>query len=104
MIAFDCGSLVATGSTQGTAAAIANDTVSITSTGVGQGAILPGGCYRVLARNSNALGGNNISVYPPSGATIGTALVNVAVPVTPQNSILFIEISATHWAFVSVTG
>jgi len=95
--AFDCQPLVATGSTQGTAAAIASDTVDATSTGTGQGCILPGGCYRIHFWNNNAGGGNPIAVYPPTGGTIDGSTVNAPTTVGPQTSKMFLEVTSGKW-------
>jgi len=102
VLAFNCGTLVATGSTQGTAAAIATDTVSCTSTGANQGVILPAGCYRIIVWNNNAGGGNSIKVYPPSGAQILGLGTNNPATVAAGFAVQFVEIDATHWRTVNV--
>lgn len=98
---FNCGTIVAAGTTQGTATAIANDTVSATSTGANQGIILPAGCYRVVVHNANAGGGNGIIVYPPSGAKIGSNSTNQGVMVAAQGAAEFVEITSTQWRQVN---
>ena len=100
---FTCATLVATGSTQGTAAALAADDTSVTSTGVAQGVILPAQCARLVVRNANGVGGNTILVYPNSGATITTSLVNVGTPISAGAALGFVEFSATHWGTFPVT-
>jgi hypothetical protein len=100
---FTCGTIVAAGSTQGTATAIATDTVGVTSTGVNQGVILPAGCYRVTVRNNNAGGGNNINVYPPTGAKLAAILANMPFSLAAQGAYLFIEVSTTQWDYVQLT-
>jgi hypothetical protein len=101
VVTFTCSSYVAAGSTQGTATLIAADTATITSTGVGQGVILPAGCYRVVLRNLNAV--NQIAVYPPSGAKLGAVAINTALPLAAGATFLYCEVSATQWDYVALT-
>jgi hypothetical protein len=103
VIGFNCGTLVATGTTQGTAALIASDTVSVTSTGANQGIILPAGCYRVVVRNQNTAGGAAINVYPPSGAKIGGTTTNTPVNLAAQAGILLCEVTATQWTAAALS-
>jgi hypothetical protein len=90
---FNCGSLVATGSTSGNATAIIYDTVFATSTGGSQGLILPAGCYRVAVWNNNPNGGNAINIYPPAGAAISTGTTGAAFSLTAHSGILLCEIA-----------
>jgi hypothetical protein len=103
MTTFGCSTIVAAGINQGTATMIGNDTVSATSTGAGQGVILPAGCFRVIVRNSNAGGGNPINVYPPSGAKIAALATNQAQVVIAGGCTMFAEITATQWDYVVMT-
>jgi hypothetical protein len=97
VIAFNCGTLVATGTTQGTAAAIAFDCVSVTATSTNNGVILPAGCYRIVVENDTAPGGATVNVYPPSGAKISGGTVNASFPVSVGGVVEFFEITATQW-------
>jgi hypothetical protein len=103
LTSFSCSTVVAAGSTQGTATAINDDSVSATSTGSGQGVILPAGCYRIVVRNANGLGGNSINVYPPSGASLGTLPTNTALSINAGQSVLCCEVTSTQWVQVLLT-
>jgi hypothetical protein len=103
VVTFDCQNLVATGSTQGTAALIASDTVNATSTGANQGIILPAACNRIVVKNANSSPGNAINVYPPSGAKISSSLANVAVPLPAGNIVMFVEITSTQWNVLTLS-
>ena len=92
------GSISAAGSTQGTATALTVDENVVTTTGSGQGVVLPtaaspyGRSITIFNRGANAL-----LVYPASGAAIDGAAANAGISV-PVNSILtVVSSSATQW-------
>jgi hypothetical protein len=97
VISFDCATIVAAGSTQGTATAIASDSVKVTTTGIGQGVLLPAGCYRVAVWNADSIGGHPVNVYPPSGAQINGHAVNNPASLSIQTASLFIQLPGGLW-------
>ena len=103
VISFLCQNLTAAGTTQGTAAAIASDTVNATSSSPNQGVILPSGCYRVIVTNGNSPGGNSINVYPPSGAKISALSTNQASPLAQGSTVMFLEVTSTQWRVVALS-
>lgn len=92
------GSISAAGSTQGTATALTTDYNVVTTTGSGQGVVLPtaaspfGREITIVNRGANAL-----TVYPDSGAAIDGASTNTGVTVPVNGEISFFSSSATQW-------
>lgn len=105
LVAFNCANLTATGATQGTAAAIGDDNVSVTGASSGLGVILPSGCYRILVWNDNTVvSGRQVAVYPPVGGFIGGAAQNTPVNVAPKAATFFVTYDGgSHWRTITVS-
>lgn len=91
---FQCGTVAAAGTTQGTAANIINDTVRITGSNGVNGVILPSGCYRIILYNAGA---QSCQVYPPVGESLGALAPNVAIPLPPSTGIMWWRLPTGNW-------
>lgn len=92
-------SLVATGSTQGTALALPADVNVFTTVAASTGCILPinpaPGDETIVAN----LGANSLSVYPQTGGTIQTGSANAAFAVAAGKSAKFVaRTGSLNWA------
>jgi len=89
---YGCATIVAAGSTQGTATNITTDHVAVTSTAANQGIILPAGCYLIAVRNNDLpLGSPSINIYPPVGGKIGIGATNAPLALTQGNKVLLLS-------------
>lgn len=98
------GTLAATGSVQGDAAAIVTTSVEVTGADGTKGVILPNTPGAIIAvYNSDAIW--QIKVYPHSGAQIGSAGTNVAINHSPGDVRVYVRVSSTlwHWRFFNNT-
>lgn len=93
--------IVAAGTTQGTATAITANTAIVTTTGAGQGVVLPATAgARVAVMNNDST--NSISVYPQSGAKISGNVTNAAITVSIGHGVLLVWFSSTQWLQVAL--
>jgi hypothetical protein len=92
--------LAATGTTQGTAAAITSDMVKATTSTGNTGIILPAtGGLKIEIHNAGPSIGLN--VYPPSGGSICTGSVNMPIPVNNSFGTILSSIDGVHWYVVN---
>lgn len=98
---FGCNTIAATGTTQGTAALVGDDNVTVTTADASNtGIILPDGCYRIFVKNPNA-NPRAIQVYPPSGQQFRSNATNASQNVNAGESYFFIRVAGeTRWEFV----
>ena len=94
------GAVTAAGSTQGTATAVTDNIIFVTTSSVGSGIVLatPDIGEQVNVVNHTV---NIINIYPASGHTIDAGTVNVPLPLNPGNAVLLVGSSATNWTGVS---
>ena len=90
----------AAGTTQGDAATMVADFVSVATVGDGSGVILRASTPREIKVVCNAASANTLLVYPPSGGTINGATANLPLSLPAKHSAMFIPLSATAWAAI----
>lgn len=90
--------LTATGSTQGTALALAGNYAVFGTVAASTGAILPPSSGQFIVINGGA---SPLSIYPPLGAAINGGTANAAFSVTNGKSALFITNGTSIAAFLS---
>jgi hypothetical protein len=94
------GTLAATGSTQGDAAAITTDAAEVSGADGTKGVILPGTAGAiVVVRNT---GGSTLKVYPNSGAAISGGGTNAAASLFSGTATMYVRTSSTKWYTVSM--
>ena len=96
------GSLVATGSVQGDAAQIVTTSVNVTGADGTKGVILPNSTGAIITVWNND-GTNNLNVYPPVGAALGTTGVNVALAISLKSVTVFHRVTSAFWTFSTFT-
>lgn len=96
------GTLAATGTNQGTAAAIVTDAVNVSGADGTKGVILPNTAAALVAVwNSDAA--SNLKIYPNSGASIGPTAADFPLTVSAKSMTLLVRISSTQWGEVSAS-
>jgi len=97
-VIFHCGDVAATGSNQGTAAALLYPVNNVTDGDGTKGVILPTPVAgkTVLVYHSVATVG--LPVYPQSGGTINGGSANAAVTIEGKTKAIFVATSSTNWA------
>lgn len=90
------GTLAATGSVQGDAAAIVTDAVEVSGADGTKGVILPN-TAGALVVVTNTSGVSSLKVYPNSGAQIGSGGTNVAYTHLSGSTVLYARTSSTQW-------
>jgi hypothetical protein len=98
---FACGTLTATGSTQGTAAAIVKDHTDVTTGTLQFGVILPSACDRLVIHNVGP--SLSCTVYPPVGESISPNMVNVGFSVLNGQTYMFVRQANGVWVKVQLT-
>jgi hypothetical protein len=89
--------LTATGTDQASAAPLTAQTNIVTTVPTGAGMILPGGIVSGTMVITNA-SANDLLVYPPDGAQIGSYAVNAPVAISPGQTVSFSTQSpTTEW-------
>lgn len=94
--------LTATGNSQGTALALPSDFNVFSTVAASTGAILPatGGQYQltdtIIVVNHGA---STLTVYPPTGGTIGTGSANAGVSVAAGKTAWFLVVGTNGYAF-----
>ena len=98
---FPSTGLTATGSTQGTAMALPSDFNVFSTTAASTGAILPGTGFQVQVTDTIIVvnhGASALTVYPPSGGTIGTTAANTGFSVPSGKTAWFLVVGANAYA------
>lgn len=90
------GTLAATGSTQGDAAAITTDAVHVTGADGTKGVILPNTAAAIIIVKNEALL-SSLKVYPNSGASIGSGAANAAHTMSGSTYYMYTRTSSTQW-------
>jgi hypothetical protein len=93
-------SLVAAGSTQGTAYVITATNNQFNNVGSGTGAILPAGLPGQVVFVAND-GANALTIYPPSGGSIDQAATNAGVTVTAGGMWMGTALGSNVWTTIS---
>lgn len=94
------GTLAATGSTQGDAAAITTDAVVVSAADGTKGVILPNTEAAIVVIYNDAV--SNLKVYPPSGAEINALGTDTAYSLATASSAVFYRLSSTRWTGATV--
>lgn len=96
------GTVAATGSVQGDAAAITENVTEVTGADGTKGVILTDGeAAEYVVWNSD--GANNLKVYPPSGHAIAQLATNANVTLANNAVWLFRRLSSDQWTYVVMT-
>lgn len=88
------------GSAQGDAAAVTAPHTLLTTVGASEGVILPSDAAEGDWYTISNEGGNNLSVYPPSGGQINNGTADAAVTVNDGTQALFVKLTGGHWTAV----
>lgn len=96
------GTLAATGSVQGDAAAIVTDAVGVTGADATKGVILPNTAAKIVVVH-NTDGSNMLKVYPNSGAQISGNGTNNAQTQIASSVNAYFRISSTQWFYSALT-
>lgn len=89
--------VAAAGSAQGNAASITAGFTSVTASDGTKGVVMPAGTAGALVLVANTVAGQNLNVYPASGAAIDAGSANAAVTVAGSKTQLFVCDSSTQW-------
>lgn len=93
--------LTATGSTQGTALALPSDFNQFSTAAASTGAILPATGFQYQITDTIIVvnhGANALTVYPPTGGTIGTASANTGFSVASGKTAWFLVVGTNAYA------
>jgi hypothetical protein len=90
------GTLAATGSVQGDAAAITTSAVVVSGADGTKGVILPDEAAAIVTVFNDTTA-QNLKVYPPSGARFGASAVNANHTLSGKQIQVFFRVSSTPW-------
>jgi hypothetical protein len=95
-------SLLANGSTQGTATALTKEINIVSSVSSGQGVILPNGIQGLMITITNA-SANSLLVYPGIAGSINSLVANSAYTQPAGSTLQFVTGTGTQWYTVGAT-
>lgn len=94
---FSTGTVAAAGSVQGDAGAVTAQTTTVTASDGTKGVVLPTAVAGMEIVVVNTVSGQNLKIYPASGAAIDYAAADAAYTLAGRKHAMFRATSATQW-------
>lgn len=96
----NAGNLAATGSNQGTAAAITANVSNVTAADGTKAVVLPTASLGAIYIVYNSVASNGLPVFPASSGTINGGSANAAVTIEGKTLAIFVGTDSTNWASI----